>query len=67
MDEKLYGWYSAKADERCGHSVYRTPDGTEAVVTAVYRGPTSPNYHWDDKFCVGEVTTWVSSVNREMT
>ncbi len=67
MDEKLYGWYSAKHDQIRGHAIYRTPGGTEVVATAVYRGPTAASYHWDDRVCVGEVTTWVSSVNPKMT
>ncbi len=53
--EKLYGWYSDEADKLYGHSVYEKPDGTEVVVTAVYRDPDAESYKWDDKVFVGEV------------
>lgn len=62
IEAKMYGWYSAKAAERCGIVEYETPDGKTVLVTTVTHEPEGVGYMWDDKKPVGEVTRFVRTV-----
>jgi hypothetical protein len=53
----MYGWFSERAQRRCGSHVYATPDGRKVVVTHVTRGPDQAS-GWTDSVLVGEVTHW---------
>lgn len=64
--EIMHGYYSAKADDQCGHCVYKNLKGLEVVVTGVYESKESAeeNYLWNDKIYVGEVTEFVRCSER---
>lgn len=58
-----YGFYSDTAAKQYGYHVYRTPDGREVYVTAIYDDPEGLGYMFDDKYKVGVVSEYVRSVN----
>ena len=75
MIEKKYGFYSNKAANIWVQivkegipinraSIYKTPQGTEVLVTAVgnHDTPQAMGYMWPDAVLVGEVTEWVRAV-----
>lgn len=58
--ELYHGWFSCKAKDMGGSSIYRTPAGQEVEVTAVAKDLAwADEYHWDDKQYVGPVSEWV--------
>lgn len=52
---KLYGWYSAYADQMFGHVVYKTSDGLTVKITEVCDSIDNPTGSWNDYVCLGEV------------
>lgn len=51
-----HGWYSAGADKKFGHALYKTPDGLEVKVTeAVSSADAKPGGKWNDFVYVGEI------------
>ena len=66
---KNYGVFSQKFKD-AGHvtHIYRTPDGRTVEVSAVDTDPSHPNFVWDDKEDLGEVSKWLrqgQSVGRD--
>jgi hypothetical protein len=51
-------WYSEKAAELHGSTIWRKADGTEVEVTIVGESMETI-YNWDDKVYVGEVTDFI--------
>lgn len=61
--EVYHGWYSHKAKDLGGSSIYRNPAGQEVEVTAVAKDLAwADEYHWDDKRYVGPVTEHLRKV-----
>lgn len=60
---RRYGWYSDMAEHLGGSSVYTTPNGGTARVTAVFdrRDLKQEEYNWKDRRFVGEVCEWVKT------
>ena len=58
-----YGFYSETASKQNGYHVYKTPDGREVNVTAIYADPEGSDYLWDDKRKVGVLGEYVRTVN----
>lgn len=50
--------YSKRADDHCGHSVFRLDDGTEVIGTCFCSSGKDEVYSWPDKQVVGW-GTWV--------
>jgi len=57
----MYGFYSRKAAETFGSSIYRHVSGDVVEVTCVCPTMDSSIYKWDDKVYVGEVTNYICS------
>lgn len=55
-----HAWYSAGADKKHGHVIYRDKNGLEIKCTEVSSKP-EPCGKWNDAIYVGEVETFVSS------
>lgn len=57
---KKYGFYSQLAAD-AGHGTYwyAKPDGSEVEVCCVETDPEGPDYKWEDKVCLGEVSHWL--------
>jgi hypothetical protein len=57
---KKFGFFSQKAVEfNGGSSIYLTPDGQEVETTFIADDEQGEFYTWDDKVCLGEITTRV--------
>ena len=56
-----YGYYSAIADRKFGHHVYRTPNGKTVKVTEAIQADKSPMSKWEDLKCVGEIVACLTS------
>lgn len=54
---KYYGYYSAAADRKFGHALYKTPDGITVRVTEAVSGiDKKPGSKWNDLLFIGEIT-----------
>lgn len=59
METKLHGFFSEKAAELFGTSIYLDIDGNEIDVTAVSTSEEYPLYKWADKKYVGIITQYI--------
>lgn len=66
-DPNLFcGYFSAKACEQFGYSIYTTYDGSQVQITAAFKNfdidyVKKNFYHWDDVVLVGPLTRFVKS------
>jgi hypothetical protein len=58
-----YGFYSSESANLHGYHIYKTPDGREVSVTAIYQDPNGEDYKFDDTVKVGMVTDYVRTIN----
>jgi hypothetical protein len=62
----MIGVFSEKAAELFGTLWYKTPNGSEVEVTAVYEdGENAEGYGWVDKKIVGEVVEMTARAGRK--
>jgi hypothetical protein len=60
---KMYGFYSADAEERYGYAIYSSQDGRELKVTFAISDPSivDEHYHFEDKLFVGQLGDFINS------